>query len=555
MEFGGGLQSLLLPSPQPGVESLSFVLRAPVHEATFFSLTLVEELLRHARRVDEEYGLKNLPLPHSRESTRVLSRILLENWYEEYWPTEHWGPDNRRRGAPSALCLLRIGLLRALGFHTSGLDELTDDASIVLGRDIVAAASPAGGFRPEPFYHREAAQEELRHMALGEWCEDLICFAAYRGFSAEQVRCVLLTAMHLMDVVAELPQDATDVDAEERCGHVLKRLLIEQACGLPNKVLETRNVERTVTYEEPDPQFLAALEEKIASAKNKKQQRALRGQVANAPLVSQTRVEIHQEKLLTEIVVGPYFTLQEVAHILDYLSSSVIQHWRLFRTFLSEPQPVETTYGEQVHWDTLSFCVPPLSEFLRDDVYAMEKERHAVVEACEAAINMAFDEEFMRPLCELQRERDELLEQQREQERQAEEDNLQNALDGPGYARVSRAFALRLGKCIERNEALSKKLCDNASSRRSSMTGTGSPHSASPHSKSLRRRSTVLRRSVSGTKKSRASDAFFASIPEPAVLSPVDTVFALEAVEARVARLETAAQTATDSQRSKKKSS
>ncbi|EAN96794.1 hypothetical protein, conserved [Trypanosoma cruzi] len=532
------------PRPPPPEEQqlISFLLHAPVHHATFFSLTLVEELLRHARRVDQEVSFLSLPLPRSRESTRVLSRIVQENRYEEYWPNEHPALDEARQSAPSASYLLRIGVLRALGFNTTGVDDFVDDVSLALGRRIVSAAPLPEDTASVPLRYREAAQEELRHVALGEWCEDLIHFTAYRGFSAEQVRCVLLTAMHLMNVVADLSPDATDVEAEKRCTQLLEELLIEQACGLPRKVVETHKSWRTVTSEIPDPEFVAEMETAISQEKNKKRRAALKEKLENAPRINYTRQELQKERFLTEIVVGPYFTLQEVAQILDYFSSSVVRHWRLFRAFLAEPQPVETHDEVQVQWDIHSFCVPPLEEFVRDDMYEIEQERRDLMSACEDAIESAFEEEFIQPLLALQREKDELLECLKERERQAEEDNIRNALDGPGYMQVTRGFILRLNKCIERNERVGKlelneKPPDSTPPSPEPFSSQMSP-SLSLANKS--RRSVTTRQGlglagVAGNHKLAA-----AAPPSSHSENPADAVFSLEEVEARLEKLENA---------------
>ncbi|RNF08145.1 hypothetical protein TraAM80_02902 [Trypanosoma rangeli] len=525
---------------------VSVLLHAPIHQATFFSLTLVEELLRYACKADHEFGLLSIPLAQSRESTRVLSRIVQEKRYEEYWPKEHSAISDPRGSTPSASYLLRIGVLRALGFHTPGLDDLVDDASLALGRDIVVAPSLSEDTASAPLRYREATQEELRHVALGEWCEDLIKFTAYRGFSAEQARCVLLTAMHLMNVVADLPPDTTDEGAERRCAQVLEELLVEQACGLPRKVVETHNSWKTVNSEVQDPQIVAALEVQIAQEKNKKRKSMLREQLKNVPTIPCTRQALQEERLLTEIVVGPYFTLHEVAQILEYFSSSVVRHWRLFRTFLAEPQPVEAHEEVQVQWDVCSFCVPPLMEFLQDDMYAIAQERQSLLDACEEVIRSSFEEEFMQPLLLLQRERDDLLACLRETERQAEEDNIRNALDAPGYARVARSFALRLNKCIERNEAVGKIKADEKPPETTLLTPTHSSQVGPAASSSVgtKRRSMQLRKnSVRG----RASGGRVAATPVPSlqpIPNPADAVFSLEEVEARLERLEHAAEEA-----------
>ncbi|RNF20427.1 uncharacterized protein Tco025E_03785 [Trypanosoma conorhini] len=536
----------------------SFLLHAPVHQATFFSLTLVEELLRCARKVEHEFGLLSLPLPQSRESTRVLSRIVQEKRYEECWPTQHSAAQDTRGSGPSASYLLRIGVLRALGFHTPGLDDLVDDASLALGRDIVAAAPAPEGAAAAPLRYREAAQEELRHVVLGEWCEDLVHFTAYRGFSAEQARCVLLTAMHLMNVLADLPPDATDGEAEQRCAQVLEELLVEQACGMPRKVVETRKFWRTVDSEVPDPQFVAALEAEIAREKNKKRQSVLREQMRNAPTVVFTRREMQEERLLAEIVVGPYFTLHEVAQLLEYFSSSVVRHWRLFRAFLAEPQPVETHEEVQVQWDVRGFCVPPLEEFLRDDMYAMAQKRQGLLNACEEAITGSFEEEFEQPLRQLQREKDELLACLREKELQAEEDNIRNALDGPGYLRVARSFLLRLNKCIERNEAVGK-LDAVAKPPESAVPTPTQPPQAGPAASTLAgaKKRSVQPRKGSARARAAGNRASVSPVPPspppPPPLNPADAVFSLEKVEARLERLEHAAQAAVDALRDKGK--
>ncbi|KEG09895.1 hypothetical protein DQ04_04481050 [Trypanosoma grayi] len=530
-------EELQVPPPPPQ-QVLPFVLRAPVHKATFFSLTLVEELLRHARKVDQECPLLVLPLSQSRESTRVLSRIQRETRYEEYWPVEHPVAGDECRGAPSALYLLRIGLLRALGFPTPGVGDATDTAALVLGRDVVTSASSVDGAPASPLLYREAAQEELRRMALGEWCEDLLFFTVHRGFSAVQVRCVLLTAMHLMNTVADLPANATDEAAEDCCAKVLEKLLIEQACGLPNKIVETRQVVQMTTVEVPDLQYVATIEAKLAKEKNKKQQQALRDQLANAPTCSETRREVHEEKVMTEIVVGPYFTLHEVAQILDYLSSSVVRHWRLFRSLLSEPQPVEMHEEVQEQWDAWAFCIPPLTEFLPDDVHMMELGRQDLMHACEVAIDEAFEEEFMRPLRELQRQRNDLLECLQQQELQAEEDNRRNALDGVEYMRVAHAFTLRLGKRIERNDTVMghAESDEMPLSSLPEVTGTSTPRKSTSVSAGSHRRG--------GSKGCNSSAT---AVPLQCIQLPADTCFSLDDVEARVTKLEAAAQAMVDS--------
>ncbi|EKF33086.1 hypothetical protein MOQ_003053 [Trypanosoma cruzi marinkellei] len=530
------------PPEQQQQQLISFLLHAPVHHATFFSLTLVEELLRHARKVDQEVSFLSLPLPRSRESTRVLSRIVQENRYEEYWPNEHPALDEVRPSPPSASYLLRIGVLRALGFHTTGMDDFIDDVSLALGRRIVSAVPSPENPAPVPLRYQEAAQEELRHVALGEWCEDLIHFTAYRGFSAEQVRCVLLTAMHLMNVVADLSPDATDEEAEGRCTQFLEELLIEQACGLPKKVVETHESWRTVTTEIADPQVVAEMESAIAHEKNKKRRAALQEKLAHVPLINYTRQELQKERFLTEIVVGPYFTLQEVARILDYFSSSVVRHWRLFRAFLAEPQPVETHDEVQVQWDIHSFCVPPLEEFVRDDMYEMEQERRGLMSACEDVIESAFEEEFIQPLLALQREKDELLECLRERERQAEEDNVRNALDGPGYMQVTRGFTLRLNKCIERNEGvgnleMNEKPPDSTSPSREPLPPQMSA-SLSLANKSGRSVTTLQGLGSVGV---AGNQKLAATVPPPSLIeNPADAVFSLEEVEARLEKIENA---------------
>ncbi|KAH9598895.1 hypothetical protein LSM04_003352 [Trypanosoma melophagium] len=538
-----------MESPRSAVP---LVLRAPVRQATFFSLALVEELLRHARGVPSGAG-------------GVRARLQHETRCEACWPAAAPSPSPTASSfSPTPAILLRIGVLRALGLPAPGPGENTSDLSIALGREIVVLPTASGKYTEDtPPWYREAEQDELQHLALSEWCEDLIFYALHHGFSAVQLRCVLLTAMHLMNVVAEIPAHATDMEAEIRCSQILETLLIEQACGIPNKVVEIHHVTNTVTTEVPDPEYVSALEAKLAKEKNKKQQQLLQEQLSKAPLISQTKTEVHEERVLKEVVIGPYFTLHEVAQILEYFSSTVVQHWRLFRNFFSEYQPTKVYDEVQVQCDVWPFCIPPLSEFLHEDVYAMELERKDIINECEKAINEAFNEEFMQPLSELARDRDTIVENWELEQLKAEEDNKRNALDGSGYEKVVRAFSLRLTKLIERNDALGQieetsippqSLQESTLTSRplsqENMHRMSKRHAATP---SISNRSFMSKSNVTPTPSTGAAAAAAArasASPHPIQL-PADTVFSLEAVEARLSRLEAAAQAAIDSLKEK----
>ncbi|ORC90124.1 uncharacterized protein TM35_000091740 [Trypanosoma theileri] len=554
----------------PGISAVPLVLRAPVRQATFFSLALVEELLRHARGV-----------PGGEGAGGVRARLQHETRCEACWPAAAPSPSSPAlspspspslppsSSSPSPAFLLRIGVLRALGLPAPGPGDNTNDVSIALGREIVSVPRASGeGAADTPPWYREAEQDELQNLALAEWCEDLIFFALHHGFSAVQLRCVLLTAMHLMNTIAELSPHATDMDAETRCSQVLEMLLIEQACGVPNKVVEIHHVPKTVTTEVPDPEYVSALEAKLAKEKNKKQQQLLQEQLAKAPLISQTRTEIQEERVFKEVVIGPYFTLHEVAQILEYLSSSVVQHWRLFRNFFSESQPRKVYNEVQIQCDIWPFCVPPLSEFLEEDVYAMELERKNIINECEKAINEAFNEEFIQPLSKLAQERDGILEDWELQQIKAAEENRRNALDGSGYVQVVRAFTTRLDKLIERNETLCKNeetpapplsLQESSSTSRplSQQTrrsgGKRPAMTASSSSRSVTPRSGATPPSTALAAVAATAETTGASASSQLIQLPADTVFSLEDVEARLCRLEKAAQAALDALKEKPK--
>ncbi|CBH10054.1 hypothetical protein, conserved [Trypanosoma brucei gambiense DAL972] len=537
-DSGGAAGGQRLPSSSPthdrsGKQALPFVLRAPVRQATFHSLEFVEGLVQHARGVEQEHSAFTLPLQRDFGARQVLSRIIQESQCVEGWPKLFPKSDDESchfSMMPSSY-VLRAGLMRALGFSAPGHNDNSDSRAVTLDRVIVRPSRLVDKQGVEMLFYREAAQDQLKHIALCEWCEDLIFFALHRGFSPLQVQCLLLTAMHLMRAIAEAPSNAIDDDSivEERCTRVLQEALIEQSCSLPRKVYDVRRSVEDVTYEEKDAEFVAAIEAKLAKEKNKKQQQLLLEQLENAPVEIKSRREVVKKKVVYEVIVGPYFTPQELAQILNFFCTTAVRHWRLFHTFLLAAQPSETCDVSLVHDDIFPFCVPPLQEFLEEGMLNMEAERRAVVDECETLLRSIFEEEFMKPIRELEQYRNEALRVSIEKERKEFEDNMKNVLDTSNYRRVSRAFELRLEKRLERSELAAPEVAPPPVMEQ--------PAAVSSRRESMRRKSRVAHRprldSLVGSPGMSTTAA--AAV---AAEAQVDVVFSLEDVEARMSTLE-----------------
>ncbi|KAG8346369.1 hypothetical protein ERJ75_000133200 [Trypanosoma vivax] len=514
----GGLRQQTSPC-QGKQHSTPLVLRSSAKQATFLSLEYVEELLGHARRVENERDLLDLPLPQSYESTEMLSCIVQESRFLECWPRLRSSIDeDQSSSSMSPSYLLRTGVLRALDFSMLNLTNLDNDMALVLGRDVVRPMQLLSGVAEEPLFYRVAAQEDLRQMALCEWCEGLLFFSLNRGFSALQTQCVLLSAMHLLAALAGMGAGAaaSDSEVEELCTRVLGDLLVEQACILPRKTYAERVVVKEVVYEEKDAEFVAAIEAKLMKEKNKRQQQQLRDTLAKAPVIKRSRQETVREKVMVDVSVGPYFSLPEAARVLNYFSTTVVRHWRLFHFLLTESQPIDAEEITVEQCDSFPFCVPPLTEFLREDTHALEAERQAVFSECEVAINASFEEEFLLPVSELKQQCNEELRLIEEEMEQRERSNLENALTPGDYTRVVRGFALRLEKLAERNEAVGE------------IEISSVPEISVARSNGKKR---------SGNGKSSAA---VATLHDSPTVAPAVTAFMISEVESRVEKIERA---------------
>nr|CCC89802.1 unnamed protein product [Trypanosoma congolense IL3000] len=524
---------------QTGHQTLPFVLGAPVQHASFFSLEFVEALIQHARCREEEQRAFTLPFQRDFEATKVLERVIQESQCVECWPKEHpkADPPTSRSSALSPSYLLRAGLMRALGFPETGTDEGSDIRAVLLDRGIVRSLRSVDKLGVEPVFYREAAQEQLKHIALCEWCEELIFFAVHRGFSGVQVQCMLLTAMHLLRSIADVPFNTLDDDAAvaEHFTGMLQELLGGQSRVVPCEAYRMQKTVEDVWREEKDAGFVSAIEAKLAKEKNKKQRQLLLEQLENAPTEKKLHRAVVKRKVSYEVPVGPYFTPPELAHILNFFCSTAVQHWRLFHATLLGSQPVEACDIHLAHDSVFPFCVPPLGDFLEDSTYEREQARREIMEECEKVLRDTFEEEFLEPIAEIERLRDQTMLLLKQKEKKELKDDMENALERSDYQRVSRAFSLRLKKLILRNEF----------EKEAEVTSPTEVLSGDEPSRGNRRgvgrrnfKSSPLRRSRVSSARGfgKSVTSAVAAVTE----APIADVFSLEEVETSVTRLEQA---------------
>lgn len=196
------------------------------------------------------------------------------------------------------------------------------------------------------FGYIEESGEDLRRSAFLEWFEDLLGFLVAADLSAVQARCVLIDAMVLLECLDGLPAGAPGAEVDDELVEMatvafFEDALTAQSCPVPTRVVETIVSQRPVTRLVPDSDLIATLEHQLRTEKKlgKKQVAAIREQLAAVPVVPRTAVEEERVEVEREVMVGPYFTLSEAAAVLDYLTGTLLSHWRLVKTTMTARQP------------------------------------------------------------------------------------------------------------------------------------------------------------------------------------------------------------------------
>ncbi|CBZ23963.1 conserved hypothetical protein [Leishmania mexicana MHOM/GT/2001/U1103] len=417
----------------------------------------------------------------------------------------------------SALLLLRLGLCRALGWPApvtlqlqgdggdkAGCDEdgpakdgdgacglPTQLADALLSRSsypnllrgrrvtepggVSAATTAVEQKSAHMFMHMP--DTELRNSTILEWVEDVLVFAHYQGFTAEQTQCVLLDSLLVLNAVDGHLVDSTDaagrVPLEQRVTDALQQVLCAQTCLTVTRTVDTVRRYQPVTIQVPDPAQLDEITEKQHKTTSQKGLAALEAAKQNIPLISQTVMQNVEVEVERDVTLRAVFTMPEAAAIAEYITRSVVTHKRLWGVLLAPvtegqlpAQPTSATAAaaaDGLHRpvDHRDICVaienvppvylPPLSVFHSEALQAVVDAQRRLYKACKAERTLQFSTDWQEPLLAIAAQ--ELSERWVLQEAaaQADAEDRAAALTSQQCARVERAYGLRLEDAIQFN--------------------------------------------------------------------------------------------------------
>lgn len=469
-----------------------------------------------------------------------------------------------------ALPLLRWGLCRALGWphhllteQDSRPSEITD---VLLARrsccfdDSCPAPVAVGGPAAAPSLCVPLAGKELREAILLEWLEDLLGFILFQGFTVLQARCVVLDAMQLLNELDGASPEAAEEEegaVQMRISATLEKLACAQTCETTVPVVKTRVVRSAVEREVPDPDQVAEITKRLQKVTSKKQEAALEEQLRQVPLIKVSTMEDVVVEDVAEATVLPLFSLTEMAAIAEYLTQSLVSHWRLISFVLSDAtehqQPQRLTNLVAEVEDILPDLIPPLQTFLEEGYFTAMSARRALYDTVVSSREEMYAATFLDPLLSMKVAESEArcaLEEARAAEEQL---NRENLLSLGECRKVERAYTVMVEDLIQAHENVGEDAARfsnqstiaavtvEESPLTSAATTAASHGKTAPRGKGSMRSGGVSARGLSKGKSFTLPHIDQVGMPAAARIQlPKDAKFLFDDIERRVDRIGTA---------------
>lgn len=284
---------------------------------------------------------------------------------------------------------------------------------------------------------------QVQHMLLLVWetHSDVVAIQAAPSPSQQS---------HVDDSAAAL---AFDTDALE--GYIARRLtkrLAAVACCQPTACIETRTVKDVTMQERIDPVALAAWEAKKNDPKtNKKQLQALEEAYKTLPKAMVEVVVERQVEVETTVGIGPVFSYNDIAHMMQFISDTLLAHWRLYRHCVVTQRQVSERVIPVWVQDVPTFAIPPLSAALSERDYLDLCAREAAWEEVEQTIEASFQTLFVIPLTSMHSTISKLLSEAHVRELEAMRADQQAAMPQDEFVQAVQVLTRRIAQRASHN--------------------------------------------------------------------------------------------------------